>query len=147
MLTIPAFGALLHSLQKGTNRKSKKPPPFAKKGMAVIARLEVIGTNLLCIERWNWHIWQRAWLMGITGSRTILKWVDSRSATRLVIIAHWRPAADCQIGPDNRHRQGDEADHGGIGSRRCGCGICERCCGTGGLRGQAKAVYLHCIVS
>ncbi len=53
LLTILAFGALLHSLQKGTNRKSKKPPPFAKKGMSVIARLEVIGTNLLCIERWD----------------------------------------------------------------------------------------------
>jgi peptide chain release factor subunit 3 len=51
LLTPLAFGALLHSLQKGTNRKSKKPPPFAKKGMSVIARLEVIGTNLLCIER------------------------------------------------------------------------------------------------
>ena len=46
------FGALLHTLQKGTNKRSKKPPAFAKKGMSVIARLEVIGgTNSLCIER------------------------------------------------------------------------------------------------
>lgn len=31
---------LLHKLEKGTNRKSKKPPAFAKKGMKVIAVLE-----------------------------------------------------------------------------------------------------------
>lgn len=37
------FTALLHKLQKGTNRKSKKPPGFATRGMSIIARLEVTG--------------------------------------------------------------------------------------------------------
>jgi peptide chain release factor subunit 3 len=42
------FTALLHKLEKGTNRKSKKPPPFAKKGMKIIAELE--SANPICIE-------------------------------------------------------------------------------------------------
>lgn len=45
------FGALLHKLEKGTGRKSKKPPPFGKQGMAVIARLEVISAaGKVCVE-------------------------------------------------------------------------------------------------
>ena len=35
------FIELKHKLEKGTNRKSKKPPGFAKKGMKIIAVLEV----------------------------------------------------------------------------------------------------------
>lgn len=34
------FVQLKHKLEKGTNRKSKKPPAFAKKGMKIIALLE-----------------------------------------------------------------------------------------------------------
>ena len=34
------FVELKHKLEKGTNRKSKKPPAFAKKGMKIIAVLE-----------------------------------------------------------------------------------------------------------
>lgn len=46
--------ALLHSLQKGTNRKSKKAPTHAKKGDGIIARLEVIGgAGAVCIERYE----------------------------------------------------------------------------------------------
>lgn len=45
------FGALLHKLQKGTNRRSKKPPGFAKKGDSIIARLDVIGgAGSICVE-------------------------------------------------------------------------------------------------
>lgn len=48
------FAALLHKLEKGTGRKSKKPPGFATRGMSIIARLEVIGgAGSLCIERFD----------------------------------------------------------------------------------------------
>jgi len=48
------FAALLHSLQKGTNRKSKRPPTHAKKGDSIIARLQVIGgVGSICIERFE----------------------------------------------------------------------------------------------
>jgi peptide chain release factor subunit 3 len=48
------FAALLHSLQKGTNRRSKKPPGFAKRGDRIIARLEVIGgAGSVCVERFE----------------------------------------------------------------------------------------------
>ncbi|CAH6718357.1 eukaryotic peptide chain release factor GTP-binding subunit [[Candida] jaroonii] len=44
------FVELKHKLEKGTNRKSKKPPAFAKKGMKVIAVLEVAAP--VCAERY-----------------------------------------------------------------------------------------------
>ncbi|OCK75187.1 hypothetical protein K432DRAFT_386346 [Lepidopterella palustris CBS 459.81] len=48
------FAALLHKLEKGTNRKSKKPPGFATRGMSIIARLEVTGgAPSLCVERFE----------------------------------------------------------------------------------------------
>jgi len=48
------FAALLHKLEKGTGRKSKKPPPFAAKGQSIIARLEVIGgAGAVCVERFE----------------------------------------------------------------------------------------------
>ena len=48
------FDALLHKLEKGTGRKSKKPPPFAAKGQSIIARLKVIGgAGAVCIERFE----------------------------------------------------------------------------------------------
>ncbi|PGH27733.1 hypothetical protein AJ80_00520 [Polytolypa hystricis UAMH7299] len=48
------FAALLHKLEKGTDRKSKRPPPFASKGQTIIARLEVIGsTSAVCVERYE----------------------------------------------------------------------------------------------
>ena len=50
------FAALLHKLEKGTGRKSKKPPPFGKQGQSIIARLEVTGGagNLsVCVERYE----------------------------------------------------------------------------------------------
>lgn len=43
-----SFKALLHKLEKGTNRKSKKPPAFAKKGMKIIAVLETAAP--VCVE-------------------------------------------------------------------------------------------------
>jgi peptide chain release factor subunit 3 len=48
------FAALLHKLEKGTGRKSKKPPAFAAKGQSIIARLEVIGgSGAVCVERFE----------------------------------------------------------------------------------------------
>ncbi|KAK4164532.1 hypothetical protein QBC43DRAFT_47947 [Cladorrhinum sp. PSN259] len=48
------FAALLHKLQKGTNRKSKVPPSHAKKGESIIARLQVIGgAGSVCVERFE----------------------------------------------------------------------------------------------
>ncbi|KAI9702807.1 MAG: translation termination factor GTPase eRF3 [Candelina mexicana] len=48
------FAQLLHRLEKGTNRKSKKPPAFATKGMSIIARLEVTGgAGSICVERFE----------------------------------------------------------------------------------------------
>jgi peptide chain release factor subunit 3 len=48
------ISALLHKLEKGTGRKSKKAPGFATKGMSVIARLEVTGTaGSICVERFE----------------------------------------------------------------------------------------------
>lgn len=45
------FKQLLHKLEKGTNRKSKKPPAFAKKGMKIIAILETAAP--VCVERYQ----------------------------------------------------------------------------------------------
>ncbi|CAB4255657.1 similar to Saccharomyces cerevisiae YDR172W SUP35 Translation termination factor eRF3, has a role in mRNA deadenylation and decay [Maudiozyma barnettii] len=42
---------LLHKLEKGTNRKSKKPPAFAKKGMKIIAVLETEAP--VCVETYD----------------------------------------------------------------------------------------------
>lgn len=48
------FEALLHKLEKGTGRKSKKAPGFATKGMSIIARLKVTGqSGSVCIERFE----------------------------------------------------------------------------------------------
>ncbi|KAK5151948.1 translation termination factor GTPase eRF3 [Recurvomyces mirabilis] len=48
------FAALLHKLEPKTNRKSKKPPGFAKQGMNIIARLEVQGgAGSVCVERFE----------------------------------------------------------------------------------------------
>ena len=47
------FAALLHKLEKGTGRRSKKPPPFASKGMTIIARLEVMGSAAVCVEEFS----------------------------------------------------------------------------------------------
>lgn len=48
------FAALLHKLEPKTNRKSKKPPGFAKQGMNIIARLEVTGgAGSVCVERFE----------------------------------------------------------------------------------------------
>ncbi|KZF21008.1 hypothetical protein L228DRAFT_248753 [Xylona heveae TC161] len=48
------FAALLHKLEKGTGRKSKKPPSFASRGMSIIARLEVTGAaGAVCVERFE----------------------------------------------------------------------------------------------
>ncbi|RLV90628.1 Eukaryotic peptide chain release factor GTP-binding subunit [Spathaspora sp. JA1] len=45
------FVELKHKLERGTNRKSKKPPAFAKKGMKIIAVLEV--NESICAETYT----------------------------------------------------------------------------------------------
>ncbi|ODV68820.1 hypothetical protein HYPBUDRAFT_147356 [Hyphopichia burtonii NRRL Y-1933] len=45
------FTELKHKLEKGTNRKSKKPPAFAKKGMKIIAVLEM--EEAVCAETYG----------------------------------------------------------------------------------------------
>lgn len=48
------FEALLHKLEPKTGRKSKKPPPFASRGMAIIARMRVTsGGGKVCVERFE----------------------------------------------------------------------------------------------
>lgn len=48
------FAALLHTLQKGTNRRSKRAPTHAKKGDSIIARLEVTGgAGAVCVEKFE----------------------------------------------------------------------------------------------
>lgn len=48
------FAALLHKLEPGTGRKSKRPPAFASKGQTIIARLEVTGSaGAVCVERFE----------------------------------------------------------------------------------------------
>jgi peptide chain release factor subunit 3 len=48
------FSKLLHKLEPKTNRKSKKPPGFAKQGMNIIARLKIIGgAGSVCVERFE----------------------------------------------------------------------------------------------
>lgn len=47
------FAALLHSLQKGTGRKSKRPPTHAKRGESIIARMELIGGTAVCVEKFE----------------------------------------------------------------------------------------------
>ncbi|CAL9737150.1 eukaryotic peptide chain release factor GTP-binding subunit [Monosporozyma servazzii] len=42
---------LLHKLEKGTNRKSKRPPAFAKKGMKIIAVIETDAP--VCVETYE----------------------------------------------------------------------------------------------
>lgn len=48
------FTALLHKLEKGTGRRSKKAPGFATKGMSIIARLQITGAaQNICVERFE----------------------------------------------------------------------------------------------
>lgn len=45
---------LLHKLEPGTGRKSKRPPPFAGKGQTIIARVEVASAaGSVCAERFE----------------------------------------------------------------------------------------------
>ena len=45
---------LLHTLQKGTNRKSKRPPSHAKKGDSIIARFRATSNARgICIEKYD----------------------------------------------------------------------------------------------
>ncbi|KAL4970717.1 translation termination factor GTPase eRF3 [Aspergillus stella-maris] len=46
--------SLLHKLEPGTGRRSKRPPPFASKGQMIIARIEITSTaGAVCVERFE----------------------------------------------------------------------------------------------
>jgi peptide chain release factor subunit 3 len=46
--------ALLHKLEPGTGRRSKRPPPFASKGQMIIARIEITSSaGAVCVERFE----------------------------------------------------------------------------------------------
>ncbi|KAL2856015.1 P-loop containing nucleoside triphosphate hydrolase protein [Aspergillus pseudoustus] len=46
--------ALLHKLEPGTGRRSKRPPPFASRGQMIIARIEVTSSaGAVCVERFE----------------------------------------------------------------------------------------------
>ncbi|KAJ5525461.1 hypothetical protein N7494_012111 [Penicillium frequentans] len=48
------FAALLHKLEPGTGRKSKRPPAFVNKGQTIIARLEITSTaGAVCVEKYD----------------------------------------------------------------------------------------------
>ena len=48
------FSALLHKLERGTNRKSKKAPAFGKQGQSIIARLELSSEGRkVCVEKYD----------------------------------------------------------------------------------------------
>jgi len=71
------FAALLHKLEKGTGRKSKKPPAFGKQGMSIIARLEVIGgAGKVCVE------------VGLSGSFSLIR-VKLTSNRNMRIMHKW----------------------------------------------------------
>lgn len=45
---------LLHKLEPGTGRKSKRPPAFASKGQTIIARVEITSSaGAVCVERFE----------------------------------------------------------------------------------------------
>ncbi|KAL4955959.1 P-loop containing nucleoside triphosphate hydrolase protein [Aspergillus filifer] len=48
------IASLLHKLEPGTGRRSKRPPPFASKGQMIIARIEITSTaGAVCVERFE----------------------------------------------------------------------------------------------
>ncbi|KAJ5292193.1 Eukaryotic peptide chain release factor GTP-binding subunit [Penicillium angulare] len=48
------FAQLLHKLESGTGRKSKRPPSFVNKGQTIIARLEVTSAaGAVCVEEYT----------------------------------------------------------------------------------------------
>ena len=95
------FAALLHKLEKGTGRKSKKPPPFAAKGQSIIARLEVTGgAGAVCIERFeDYPQLGRFTLRDQVGHLLI--------HTKFALV----PTANLTTGPNNRNRQDHKTDH------------------------------------
>jgi peptide chain release factor subunit 3 len=48
------IAALLHKLEPGTGRRSKRPPPFASRGQTIIARIEITSAaGAVCVERFE----------------------------------------------------------------------------------------------
>lgn len=93
--------ALLHKLEKGTGRKSKKAPGFATKGMSIIARLQITGTaGSICVERFEDYP-----QLG----RFTLRYVY------IILIYYRLPDLTIQQRPgsNHRHRQDYQAYYGG----------------------------------
>jgi peptide chain release factor subunit 3 len=53
LTTEVTIGALLHLIDLKTNRRSKRPPPFAKKGQVVSVRIE--SAEPICVETYADH--------------------------------------------------------------------------------------------
>ena len=92
------FAALLHKLQKGTGRKSKIPPSHAKRGDAIIARLEVIGgAGSVCVE--NFEDYPQL------GRFTLRDQVSN-------IFYAYMNKLTMYVGNDHRNWEDHQADHG-----------------------------------
>lgn len=78
------FAALLHKLQKGTNRKSKMPPTHAKKGDSIIARMQVIGgAGSVCVEKFeDYPQMGRFTLRDQVGAGADRSWVEKYANSR-----------------------------------------------------------------
>ena len=95
------FAALLHKLQKGTNRKSKTPPTHAKRGDSIIARMQVIGgAGSVCVERFEDYAQM--------GRFTLRDQVRSQQNSICVLIA----MLTCATGSNYCHWQDHQAHHG-----------------------------------
>ena len=99
------FATLLHKLEKGTGRKSKKPPAFAARGQSIIARLEVIGgAGSICVERFEDYA-----QLGRFTLRDQAR--HSPSARCLGYLSN------CLPGSNHRYREDYQAHHGSCGLR------------------------------
>jgi peptide chain release factor subunit 3 len=97
------ISALLHKLEKGTGRKSKKAPGFATKGMSIIARVEVTGTaGSICVERFEDYPQLGRFTLRYVSSPIIL---PTGSKCVCVLIASQRSR------PDHCHWQDHQAHH------------------------------------
>ncbi len=97
------FAALLHKLQKGTNRKSKVPPTHAKRGDSIIAQLKVTGgAGAICVEKFDDYPQM--------GRFTLRDQVGPLSQSSTMSIVKTNPL--CLIGPNHCYWQDHQADDG-----------------------------------
>lgn len=98
------FAALLHKLQKGTNRKSKVPPSHAKKGDSIIARMQITGSSgAVCVERFEDYPQMGRFTLR---DQVRLGLIFPYSWTGLVHVAN---TSGVPLGPNNRDWQDHQA--------------------------------------